>query len=91
MLIEDYVQTSKDFVSFGEETLSTFNFMQWLNNSDFEIDDSNIKIYPQATQSQIIFLQSQEVKPHWFYKKNVKRKAKKDKTNFEATKNAIMR
>ncbi len=43
LLIDDYVQASKDLISFGEETLPTFNFIQWLNNSDFEIDETNIK------------------------------------------------
>ena len=42
LLIEDYVQAAKDLVTFSGESLSTFDFVQWVNNSDFEIDDTNI-------------------------------------------------
>jgi hypothetical protein len=44
LFLEDYIQASKDFTSFGERSLPTFDFNQWIHNSDFEIDETNIKI-----------------------------------------------
>jgi len=44
LLIKDYVQAPKDLILFGDENLSTFNFIEWLNTSNSEIDSSSIKV-----------------------------------------------
>ena len=93
LLIEDYVQASKDFVSFGEETLPTFNFMQWLNNSDFEIDDSNIKILsPSYTKPNNFFYNLKKLNLIGFTRKMLKEKQRKIRQilNNEESYNEIM-
>jgi len=44
LLIEDYIQATKESISFGKQTLTSFDFNQWVNKSDFQIDETNIKI-----------------------------------------------
>ena len=78
LLIEDYVQASKDFVAFGEETLPTFDFIQWLNNSDFEIDDSNIKILsPSYTKPNNFFYNLKKLNLIGFTRQMIKAKQRR--------------
>ena len=44
LLIEDYIQETKSFEAFGGNTLQVFNFNDWVNKSDFKIDQDSLKI-----------------------------------------------
>ena len=78
LLIEDYVQASKDLISFGEETLPTFNFIQWLNNSDFEIDETNIKILsPSYTKPNNFFYNLKKLNLIGFTRQMIKSKQRR--------------
>lgn len=93
LLIEDYVQASKDFVAFGDETLPTFDFMQWLNNSDFEIDESSIKILsPSYTKPNNFFYNLKKLNLIGFTRQMLKEKQRKIRQilNNEESYNEVM-
>ncbi len=78
LLIEDYVQSAKSLVSFGEETLPTFDFIDWVNTSDFEIDDSNIKILsPSYTKPNNFFYNLKKLNLIGFTRQMIKSKQRR--------------
>lgn len=78
LLIEDYVQATKSFVSFGEQTLPTFDFIQWINSSDFEINEQNIKILsPSYTKPNNFFYNLKKLNLIGFTRQMIKSKQRR--------------
>lgn len=44
LLIEDYVQEAKQILTVGEKDYPIFDFNTWISNSDFQINENNVKI-----------------------------------------------
>lgn len=73
LLIEDYVQATKDFANFGDQNLQIFNFNDWVNKSDFEIDQDTIKILsPSYTEPNNFFYNLKKLNFIGFTRKMIK-------------------
>jgi hypothetical protein len=72
-LIEDYVQAAKEFRNFGDQTLEVFNFNDWVNKSDFQIDQDAIKILsPSYTEPNNFFYNLKKLNFIGFTRKMIK-------------------
>ncbi len=73
LMIEDYVQAVKQSASFGEKTLPVFNFNEWINKSDFEINEDTIKILsPNYTEPNNFFYNLKKLNFIGFTRKMIK-------------------